>query len=114
MFYKDVSRQIQTIFAEFTPVVEPLSLDEAYLDVTDYLQDGQLASDVAKQIRARILAETGLTASAGVSYNKFLAKMASSQRKPNGQFVIPPEKGLDFIESLPIQKFLWRGDRRRC
>ena len=107
--YKEVSQQIQNIFAEFTPLIEPLSLDEAYLDVTDQLQPGQLASDTAKEIRARILAETGLTASAGVSYNKFLAKIASDQRKPNGQFVIPPEKAEAFIAGLRVKKFYGVG-----
>jgi DNA polymerase IV len=103
--YKEVSRQIRAIFLEYTPLVEPLSLDEAYLDVTTNLKNMPLASDIAREVRARILAETGLTASAGISYNKFLAKLASDHRKPNGQFVIPPEKGPDFVESLPVGKF---------
>lgn len=103
--YKAVSEQIRMVFAEYTSLIEPLSLDEAYLDVTDNMQGIKLASDVAKSIRERIFEETGLTASAGISYNKFLAKMASSQRKPNGQFVIPPEHGEAFIEQLPIEKF---------
>ena len=75
--YKAVSEQIHEVFSEFTPVIEPLSLDEAYLDLTDYIPEGVLAADIAMQIRARIFDTTGLTASAGVSYNKFLAKMAS-------------------------------------
>jgi DNA polymerase-4 len=103
--YKEVSRQIRAIFLEYTPLVEPLSLDEAYLDVTTNLKNMPLASDIAREVRARILAETGLTASAGISYNKFLAKLASDHRKPNGQFVIPPEKGPAFVESLPVGKF---------
>lgn len=103
--YKSVSQQIREIFAEHTPLIEPLSLDEAYLDVTENLMDIPLATEIAKQIRARIFSETGLTASAGISYNKFLAKMASSQRKPNGQFVIPPDKGPAFVQTLPIGKF---------
>ena len=103
--YKEVSRQIRAIFLEYTPLVEPLSLDEAYLDVTTNLKNMPLASDIAREIRARILAETGLTASAGISYNKFLAKLASDHRKPNGQFVIPPEKGAAFVETLPVGKF---------
>ena len=103
--YKEVSRQIRAIFLEYTPLVEPLSLDEAYLDVTTNLKNMPLASDIAREIRARILAETGLTASAGISYNKFLAKLASDHRKPNGQFVIPPEKGPAFVESLPVGRF---------
>ena len=103
--YKEVSRQIRAIFLEYTPLVEPLSLDEAYLDVTTNLRNMPLASDIAREIRARILEETGLTASAGISYNKFLAKLASDHRKPNGQFVIPPEKGSAFVESLPVGRF---------
>jgi DNA polymerase-4 len=103
--YKSVSQQIREIFAEHTPLIEPLSLDEAYLDVTENLLDIPLATEIAKQIRAKIFSETGLTASAGISYNKFLAKMASSQRKPNGQFVIPPDKGPAFVQTLPIGKF---------
>src|SRR5215468_2395689 len=103
--YKEVSRQIREIFLEYTPLVEPLSLDEAYLDVTGNLKGMPLASDVAREIRARILERTGLTASAGVSYNKFLAKLASDHRKPDGQTVIPPEKGPAFVEGLPVAKF---------
>ena len=103
--YRAVSRQIRAIFAHYTALIEPLSLDEAYLDVTQDLRGLQTASATAKEIRARILKETGLTASAGISYNKFLAKLASSQRKPNGQFVITPEMGPDFIASLPVAKF---------
>ena len=103
--YRAVSQQIRAIFAEHTPLVEPLSLDEAYLDVTVNLHAISVATEIAALIRASILAETGLTASAGISYNKFLAKMASSQRKPNGQFVIPPRHGAAFVETLPIRKF---------
>ena len=103
--YKEVSRQIRTIFLEYTPLVEPLSLDEAYLDVTTNLKNIPLASEIAREIRARILETTGLTASAGVSYNKFLAKLASDYRKPNGQTVIPPEKGPGFVEGLPVGRF---------
>jgi DNA polymerase IV len=103
--YRAVSRQIHAIFAHYTALIEPLSLDEAYLDVTEDLRGLLTASATAKAIRARILRETGLTASAGVSYNKFLAKLASSQRKPNGQFVIIPEMGPDFIASLPVARF---------
>jgi len=103
--YKEVSRQIREIFLDYTPLVEPLSLDEAYLDVTTNLKSIPLASDIAREIRARILERTGLTASAGVSYNKFLAKLASDYRKPNGQTVIPPEKGPAFVEALPVEKF---------
>ena len=107
--YRAVSRQIHAIFAHYTALIEPLSLDEAYLDVTQDLRGLQTASATAKEIRARILKETGLTASAGISYNKFLAKLASSQRKPNGQFVITPEMGPDFIASLPVARFMASG-----
>jgi DNA polymerase-4 len=103
--YRAVSRQIHAIFADYTALIEPLSLDEAYLDVTENRRGLPTASATAKDIRAAILRETGLTASAGISYNKFLAKLASAQRKPNGQFVIPPERGADFIASLPVAKF---------
>ena len=103
--YRAVSRQIHAIFAEYTALIEPLSLDEAYLDVTENRRGLPTASATAKEIRAAILRETGLTASAGVSYNKFLAKLASGQRKPNGQFVITPEAGASFVASLPIAKF---------
>jgi DNA polymerase-4 len=103
--YRAISRQIHTIFTDYTPLIEPLSLDEAYLDVTQDLRRLQTASATAMEIRARILREIGLTASAGISYNKFLAKLASAQRKPNGQFVITPEMGPDFIAALPVAKF---------
>src|SRR5262249_24083637 len=88
-----------------TPLVEPLSLDEAYLDVTENLKGMASATGIAEEIRARILAVTSLTASAGVSYNKFLAKMASDERKPNGQFVITPKMGPAQGEGLPVGKF---------
>jgi len=103
--YKTISRQIRDIFAEHTPIIEPLSLDEAYLDVTENLQGIPLARDIALRIRETIKAETGLNASAGISYNKFLAKLASDHRKPNGQYVISPEMGPAFIEKLPVGKF---------
>jgi DNA polymerase-4 len=103
--YRAISQQIRAIFARYTPLIEPLSLDEAYLDVTRNLRGLATASDTASEIRAAILAETGLIASAGVSYNKLLAKLASDMRKPNGQFVIPPQRGADFIERLPVNKF---------
>jgi DNA polymerase-4 len=103
--YRAVSNQIRSIFVEYTPLVEPLSLDEAYLDVTQNLRGQPSASATAAEIRSRIVAETGLTASAGVSYNKFLAKLASDYRKPNGQYVITPAAGLSFIETLPVHKF---------
>jgi DNA polymerase-4 len=103
--YKAVSQQIREIFAEHTPIIEPLSLDEAYLDVTENIQGIPLARDIALAIRARIKAETGLNASAGISYNKFLAKLASDHRKPNGQYVIAPETGPTFVETLPVGRF---------
>ena len=103
--YKAVSQQIREIFAEHTPIIEPLSLDEAYLDVTVNLQGIPLARDVALAIRAKIKDVTGLNASAGISYNKFLAKLASDHRKPNGQYVITPEMGPAFVETLPVGKF---------
>jgi DNA polymerase IV len=103
--YKAVSQQIREIFADHTPIIEPLSLDEAYLDVTENLQNIPLARDVALAIRAKIKEVTGLNASAGISYNKFLAKLASDYRKPNGQYVITPEMGPAFVEALPVGKF---------
>ena len=103
--YKAISQQIRAIFAEHTPIIEPLSLDEAYLDVTENLQSIPLARDIALAIRTKIKAETGLNASAGISYNKFLAKLASDHRKPNGQFTITPEMGPSFVETLPVGKF---------
>lgn len=103
--YKAASAQIRAIFARFTPLIEPLSLDEAYLDVTDHLSGGATATETAQAIRAQIRAETGLTASAGVSYNKFLAKLASDQNKPDGLFVITPKQGPGFVENLPVAKF---------
>ena len=103
--YRSVSQQIREIFAEYTPVIEPLSLDEAYLDVTDNLKGMEIATEIAEEIRAKIKATTNLTASAGVSYNKFLAKMASDQRKPDGLFVITPKNGPAFVEALPVKKF---------
>jgi DNA polymerase-4 len=103
--YRTISRQIRQIFADYTPLIEPLSLDEAYLDVTQNQRGLPTASATAVEIRARIFSETGLTASAGVSYNKFLAKLASDYRKPNGQYVIAPAAGPSFIEMLAISKF---------
>jgi DNA polymerase-4 len=103
--YKAISLQIREIFAEYTLIIEPLSLDEAYLDVTENLKGISLATRIAEEIRARVRAETELTASAGVSYNKFLAKLASDHRKPDGLFVITPKMGPSFVETLPVQKF---------
>ena len=103
--YRDVSRQIHAIFRDYTPLIEPLSLDEAYLDVTGNLRGIPTAWETAKEVRARILAETQLTASAGISCNKFLAKLASDQRKPNGQFAIMPDGAEAFVAALPVAKF---------
>lgn len=103
--YRAVSRQVHAVFAEFTDLIEPLALDEAYLDVTANRAGLPTAWTTAKAIRARILEETSLTASAGVSYNKFLAKLASGQRKPNGQFAIMPDEGEAFVAALPVAKF---------
>jgi DNA polymerase IV len=103
--YKSVSRQIHEIFAQHTNIIEPLSLDEAYLDVTENLQNIASATRIAEDIRAKIREQTGLTASAGISYNKFLAKLASDHRKPDGLFVITPAMGSAFAEALPIKKF---------
>lgn len=103
--YRAVSGQIRDIFADYTPLIEPLSLDEAYLDVTQNLKGIASATQIAEEIRARIRAETQLTASAGVSYNKFLAKLASDHNKPDGLFVITPRMGPGFVESLPVGRF---------
>lgn len=103
--YKEVSRQIHAIFADYTDLIQPLSLDEAYLDVTANRRGLPSAWLTAKEIRARILEETGLTASAGISYNKFLAKLASDQRKPNGQFAVTPDMGESWVETLPVSRF---------
>jgi DNA polymerase-4 len=111
--YRAVSAQIHAIFAEFTDLIEPLALDEAYLDVTADRAGLETAWATAKAIRARILEETGLTASAGVSYNKFLAKLASGRRKPHGQFAIQPLEGEAFVAALPVAKFQGWDRRRR-
>jgi DNA polymerase-4 len=103
--YRAVSQQIRAIFLDYTPHVEPLSLDEAYLDVTEDLKGIGIATEIARQIRARIRAETGLTASAGVSYNKFLAKLASDQNKPDGLCVVTPARGPAFVETVPVKRF---------
>jgi DNA polymerase-4 len=109
--YREVSQQIRAIFRDYTPHVEPLSLDEAYLDVTHDLKGIGSATRIAEQIRARIRADTGLTASAGVSYNKFLAKLASDQNKPDGLCVIRPGEGAAFVAGLPVRRFHGVGPR---
>lgn len=103
--YKQVSLQIRSIFLEYTQLVEPLSLDEAYLDVTENLKGISTATQIAQEIKQRIKATTGLTASAGVSVNKFLAKIASDYQKPDGLFIIKPTQAEAFIEALEISKF---------
>ncbi|HEY0013702.1 MAG TPA: DNA polymerase IV [Allosphingosinicella sp.] len=103
--YREVSGQIRAIFHDYTPHVEPLSLDEAYLDVTEDLKGIGIATRIAEEIRARIKAETGLTASAGVSYNKFIAKLASDQNKPDGMCVVTPARGPAFVAALPVKRF---------
>lgn len=103
--YKEVSQAIHAIFRDYTDSIEPISLDEAFLDVTENKRGEPLAVELAKEIRRRIRTELGLTASAGVSYNKFLAKVASDERKPDGLCTIHPDQALDFIASLPIEAF---------
>lgn len=103
--YKSASRQLRGIFFKFTSTIEPLSLDEAYLDVTEPLSPDGSATLLAEQIRHMIKDEIGITASAGVSFNKFLAKLASDMNKPDGQFVIRPGDARTFLAELPIQKF---------
>jgi DNA polymerase IV len=103
--YRAVSQQVRGIFADYTELIEPLSLDEAYLDVTEDRLGLGTARAIAEDIRRRIREETGLTASAGVSYCKFIAKLASDHRKPDGLCVITPDKGADFVASLPVARF---------
>ena len=103
--YKGVSSQIRAIFADYTDLIEPLSLDEAYLDVSEDRRALGSARAIAEEIRARIRSETGLTASAGVSYCKFIAKLASDQNKPDGLCVIPPGRGAEFVATLPVRRF---------
>lgn len=107
--YKEISQQIRKIFLDYTDLVEPLSLDEAYLDVTENKKNITSANDLAREIRKRIFDEVGLTASAGISINKFLAKVASDINKPNGQKTIHPSKIAEFLEKLPIEKFYGIG-----
>lgn len=103
--YKSVSRQIHEIFHKFTDIIEPISLDEAFLDVTENKPSILLAVDIAKEIKRQIREELNLVASAGVSYNKFLAKIASDYRKPDGLCTIHPDQALEFISRLPIEDF---------
>lgn len=107
--YREISKQIRNIFMEYTDKVEPLSLDEAYLDVTQNKKGNPSATLIAKEIRSRIFNEVGLTASAGISINKFIAKVASDYNKPNGQKTVAPEEVLSFLEALDIRKFYGVG-----
>lgn len=107
--YQQVSMQINEIFHEYTDLVEPLSLDEAFLDVTENKKGIEIATDIARLIKKQIVETTGLTASAGISYNKFLAKTASDIHKPDGIFVIKPKQAALFLEKLPIHKFFGVG-----
>ncbi|MGL5751610.1 MAG: DNA polymerase IV [Paraclostridium sp.] len=107
--YHQVSSQIRDIFNRYTDLIEPLSLDEAYLDVTSNKKNIEYATTIAKAIKKDILEEVGITSSAGVSYNKFLAKLASDYKKPNGLTVITHEKSQNFIDNLPINKFFGIG-----
>ena len=109
--YKEVSMQLHDIFHEYTDLIEPISLDEAFLDVTENKKGMELAMDIAREIKQRIYDTTGLTASAGVSYCKFLAKIASDWRKPNGLTVIHPDRALDFIAKLKIEKIWGIGEK---
>ena len=103
--YKEISHKVHDIFHEYTDIIEPISLDEAFLDVTENKKDMPLAVDIAKEIKQRIRQELNLVASAGVSYNKFLAKIASDYRKPDGLCTIHPDQALDFIAQLRIESF---------
>lgn len=107
--YKEISQQVRKVFFEYTDLVEPLSLDEAYLDVTDNKKGNPSATLIAKEIRKKILDKTGLTASAGISINKFIAKVASDYNKPNGQKTVNPEEVITFLEELDIRKFYGVG-----
>ena len=109
--YKEVSRQMHDIFHEYTDIVEPLSLDEAYLDVTDNKSGKDMAVDIAREIKQKIREATGLTVSAGVSYCKFLAKVASDFRKPDGLCTVHPQKALEFIDNLKIEQFWGVGEK---
>ncbi len=107
--YSEISKKVKSIFYDYTDLVEPLSLDEAYLDVTENKKGNPSASLIAKDIRERIFNEVGLTASAGISINKFIAKIASDYNKPNGQKTVNPEKVIEFLEKLDIRKFYGVG-----
>ena len=110
-YYAEISQQIHHIFQEYTDLIEPISIDEAFLDVTHNKKDISLAVDIAREIKTRIKEATGLTASAGISYCKFLAKVASDYRKPDGICTIHPDKALDFIAKLPVEDFWGVGKK---
>ena len=110
-YYAEISHQIHQIFQEYTDLIEPISIDEAFLDVTHNKKDMELAVDIAREIKARIKETTGLTSSAGISYCKFLAKVASDYRKPDGICTIHPDKALDFIAKLPVEDFWGVGKK---
>lgn len=110
-YYAEISQQIHHIFQEYTDLIEPISIDEAFLDVTHNKKDIALAVDIAREIKTRIKEATGLTASAGISYCKFLAKVASDYRKPDGICTIHPDKALDFIAKLPVEDFWGVGKK---
>jgi len=107
--YKELSSKIREIFYDYTDLVEPLSLDEAYLDVTENKKGNPSANDIAREIRQRIYNEIGLRASAGISINKFIAKVASDINKPNGQKTVHPDEVIQFLEELPVNKFYGVG-----
>jgi DNA polymerase-4 len=107
--YQEISSQVFRIFSEYTDIIEPLSIDEAFLDVTVNKKNIRSATIIAREIKDEIKSRTGLTASAGISINKFLAKIASDIKKPDGLFVIPPDKASEFIEHLPVEKFYGIG-----
>jgi len=107
--YRAVSAQIMAIFKSITPLVEPLSLDEAFLDITSSARDFQEAVQLARTIKERIREETGLTASAGVSFNKLLSKLGSDAHKPDGLTLITPEQAPAFLDALPVEKFFGVG-----
>ena len=109
--YKEVSRQVHEIFHEYTDIIEPLSLDEAYLDVTENKCGIDMAVDIAREIKQKIKQKTGLTASAGVSYCKFLAKVASDFRKPDGLCTVHPEKAIEFIDKLKVEQLWGVGEK---
>lgn len=111
--YKEVSEQVHAIFKEYTDKIEPISIDEAFLDVTENKKSISSPADIAREIRGRIREELHLTASAGISYNKFLAKIASDYNKPDGQFEVTVDDAPDFIAHLPVEKF-WGVGAKTC